>query len=106
MTFFLHNDTSDNLTYLLRELGHEYRLVREVLGKEASDAEILALAYERGWVVITCNRDDYLTLARTNPHSGIIVLIRRKTRVGERAALVQLLNRAGEQGIRNNINFA
>lgn len=32
--------------------------------------------------------------------------IRRRTRGEERAALFRLLGRAGEDGIRNNINFA
>ena len=56
--------------------------------------------------MITCNRDDYLALARSHPHAGVILLIRRRTRVAERAALVQLLDKAGESGIANNINFA
>ena len=38
--------------------------------------------------------------------AGIIVLIRRKTRAAERAALIRLLDKAGETGIRKNINFA
>jgi len=76
------------------------------LSREASDAEILNHAHSQGWVVITCNRDDYLALARTHPHAGIIILIRRKTRVAERSALVHLLDKAGETGIANNINFA
>jgi hypothetical protein len=49
---------------------------------------------------------DYLTLAPSQPHCGIIILIRRKSRVAERAALVRLLDSAGESGIANNINFA
>jgi hypothetical protein len=57
-------------------------------------------------VVITCNRDDYLALARSHRHAGLILLIRRRSRVAERAALVRLLDRAGEPGIINNINFA
>jgi hypothetical protein len=57
-------------------------------------------------VVVTCNRDDFLALAQSQPHAGIIILIRRKSRVAERSALVRLLDGAGENGIRNNINFA
>jgi len=40
------------------------------------------------------------------PHCGIIILIRRKTRPGERATLVRLLDRADESGLIGNINFA
>jgi hypothetical protein len=39
-------------------------------------------------------------------HCGIIILIRRRSQALERAALVRLLDEAGEAGIRDNINFA
>jgi hypothetical protein len=55
---------------------------------------------------MTCNRDDFLKLAATQPHHGVIILIRRKSRARERAALLRLLERAGETGLRDNINFA
>ena len=51
-------------------------------------------------------RDDFLKLAETEPHRGIIVVIRRKTRALERAALLRLLERASETGLRNNVDFA
>jgi len=57
-------------------------------------------------VLITCNRDDFLQLAATQPHRGIIILIRRNSRVAERIAFVRLLDKAGEIGIKGNINFA
>jgi hypothetical protein len=44
--------------------------------------------------------------AQRQSHHGIIVIIRRKTRAAERAALLRLLERAGESGLRDNINFA
>jgi hypothetical protein len=34
------------------------------------------------------------------------VLIRRRSRAHERAAMVSLLDRAGEGGIHGNVNFA
>lgn len=106
MTFLLDQDAPDDLAYSLRALGYEVVHVRDVLSNDAEDALILNHAHAQGWVLITCNRDDYLALGRTQTHSGIIILIRRRTRVAERAALVHLLDRAGESGIRNNINFA
>jgi len=33
---------------------------------------------------LTCNRDDFLNLATTRPHQGIVIVIRRRTRVDER----------------------
>lgn len=61
---------------------------------------------EHDCVLITCNRDDFVEAARRIPHVGLIVLIRRRSRAHERAALVGLLDKAGDAGIRNNINFA
>jgi hypothetical protein len=59
-----------------------------------------------GFVLITCNRDDFVRLARTQANNGIIILIRRTTRQAECARVLYLLRRAGESGIWGNINFA
>ncbi|SRR5260221_6516904 len=106
MTFLLDQDTPDDLAYSLQALHHEVVRLREVPPIDTSDAEVLSHANARNWVMVTCNRDDFLTLALSQLHSGIIILIRRKSRVAERSALVRLLDAAGESGIRNNINFA
>jgi|SRR5665213_398761 len=98
MTFLLDHDAPDDIAYSLQSLGHKIVRLREVLPKEADDETVLAYSYQRGWTVITCNRDDYLALAKSKPHSGVIVLIRRKTRVAERAALVRLLDRVAKSG--------
>lgn len=55
--------------------------------------------------VITCNRDDFLTLALKQDNPGLIILIRRDTQQIECAHLLTLLDRAGETGIAQNINF-
>ena len=106
MRFLLDQDVPEDLTYLLRELDHEVVRLREVLPPEATDPVVLQFAHERDCVLMTCNRDDFLKLAEMEPHRGIIVVIRRKTRAQERAALLRLLERAGETGLRDNINFA
>jgi predicted nuclease of predicted toxin-antitoxin system len=106
MTFLLDHDTPDDIAYSLEALGHQAIFLRDVLPKSASDENILDHARKHGWIVITCNRDDFLALAKSRPHKGLIILIRKKTRVAERTALVHLLDRAGESGILNNINFA
>jgi predicted nuclease of predicted toxin-antitoxin system len=106
MTFLLDHDVPDDLGYSLLALGHVVAHVRDVLPITSPDAEVLRYANEQGYILLTCNRDDFLELASSNPHAGIIVIIRRKTRAAERAALVQLLDKAGESGISGNINFA
>ncbi len=106
MTFLLDNDVPEDLTYLLEHLGHLVSRAREVLPREASDAAVLDYAFHRGLIVITCNRDDFLQLARARPHHGIVIVIRRRSRAAERAALLRLLESAGAAGLADNINFA
>jgi hypothetical protein len=47
-------------------------------------------------MLLTCNRDDFLHLAATEPHHGIVITIRRGTRGEDRVTLFRLLDRAGE----------
>lgn len=106
MTFFLDHDVPEELSYSLEALGHGVVRLRDVMPPTATDEEVLHRAASHRDVLITCNRDDFLGLAKARPHAGIIILIRRRTRVAERVALVNLLDRAGEAGIVGNINFA
>ena len=57
-------------------------------------------------IVVTCNRQDFLELAGTAPETGLIILHRRRTRQAECSHVLELLSKAGEAGLRNNINFA
>ena len=91
---------------MLSQLGHEVRRLREELPTDTPDADVLAHAARREWRLITCNRDDFLKLASGQTHAGIIILIRRRRRVAERASLLRLLPRAGPEGLVGNINFA
>jgi predicted nuclease of predicted toxin-antitoxin system len=106
VTFLLDQDVPDDVQFSLSALGHTVLKLRDVLPITASDRDVLRTATERECVLITCNRDDFLALAQTNDHAGLIVLIRRRSRAQERAALVHLLDTAGESGLRGNINFA
>jgi predicted nuclease of predicted toxin-antitoxin system len=106
VTFFLDHDAPHDLTYSLRTLGHEVVLLRDALPVTADDATVLRYAADRGYVVITCNREDFVAEAKNVAHAGIILVFRRKTRAAERAALIKLLDRAGAAGIKGNINFA
>ena len=64
---------------MLRQLGHTVVLLREVLPNTTPDSEVFAYAAARQLVMVTCNRDDFVALARTQPHCGLIVLFRRKS---------------------------
>ena len=106
MKFFFDHDMPDDLGPVLRELGHTVILLREVLPRTTPDPAVLAYATTHGLILVTCNRDDFLALAPTRPHSGLILLFRRKSRTAERVALVRLIAKAGEPGLSGNINFA
>lgn len=81
-------------------------LLRQALPEDCPDEAVLNFAFDRGGILITCNRDDFLRLARIKPHHGIVIVVRRRTRAAERAALLNLIERAGESGLTANINFA
>jgi predicted nuclease of predicted toxin-antitoxin system len=106
LTFLLDHDVPDDIAYPIIGLGHEVIHLREVLAGFTPDAQVLAYANQKGLILITCDRDDFLALAKTEPHSGIIILVRRRSRSAEKVALVRLLDQAGEVGISGNINFA
>ena len=106
MKFLLDHDVPDDLIYLLQELGHQVLRLRDVAPPDAADAVVLQFAHAHACLLVTCNRDDFIELAERQPHHGIVVIIRRKTRAAERAALFRLLERAGDTGLQGNINFA
>jgi len=106
VNFFLDHDVPAELGRMLRLKGHEVQILNEVLPPQTDDLPALRHAVGGGMIVITCNHGDFLKLAESEPHVGIIILVRRRTRVAECASVLRLLDRAGASGIRNNINFA
>src|ERR1019366_2560210 len=92
--FLLDHNVPDDLSYLLKQLGHDVTLLRKALPGDSSDEAVLRFAHEAGCVLLTCNRDDFLHLAATQPHHGVVIIIRRRTRGEERVALFWLLERA------------
>ena len=81
-------------------------MVIEQLGVRTDDVDIWHHAIRTNCIVITCNRQDFLALAAQAPDTGVIVLNRRRTRQAECRHLLALLQAAGEDGLKNNINFA
>lgn len=107
MNFLLDHDVPAEIAHVLQYWGHQVTVLRNVLPTTASDEEVFGHACSRGLILISCNRDHFLMLARQTPdHPGMIILVRRRTRQSEGAHLRVLLQRAGEQGLRNNVNFA
>jgi predicted nuclease of predicted toxin-antitoxin system len=85
--FLLDHDVPEDLIYLLEQLGHDVILLRKALAEDASDEEVLQFAHERGCVLLTCNRDDFLHLATKQLYHGIVIVIRRRTRAGSRSEM-------------------
>ena len=106
MKFLFDHDVPDDMAFALTALGHSVVRLREVLPITTADEELLQFATEKELVLISCNRDDFLNATQKMTHTGLIILIRRRSRALERAALVRLLDQAGEVGIKGNINFA
>jgi hypothetical protein len=78
------------------QLGHDVTLLRKALPGDSSDEAVLRFAHQAGCILLICNRDDFLHLAATRPHHGVVIVIRRRTRGEERMALFRPLERAGE----------
>jgi predicted nuclease of predicted toxin-antitoxin system len=104
--FLLDHDVHDDVIYSLLSLGHEVQKPRDILPTTTPDEEVLRMAAKENGILITCNRDDFLAIAEHQANPGIVILVRRRSRALERAALIQFIDRAGETGIRGNINFA
>src|SRR5215472_7894402 len=77
----------------------------KALPENASDEAVLQFAHEHACGAVDLQPRRLLHLATKKPHHGMVVVIRRQTRAAERAALFRLLERAGETGIQDNINF-
>ena len=106
MTFLLDQDVPDAIGRVAAQGGHTVTRLREVLPADAEDSSVLKFAHSHQSVLVTCNRDHFLALVADQPHAGLIVIIRRQSRVAECSRFLRLLRDAGESGIRNNVNFA
>ncbi len=70
MIFLLDQDVPDPIARVIQQAGHEAQRLRELLPIESPDSAVLALAHSRNALLVTCNRDDFLSLAQTTPHAG------------------------------------
>jgi predicted nuclease of predicted toxin-antitoxin system len=104
--FLIDEDVPMEVSRCLRDAGHEVCVVAEVLGVRTDDVDIWRFAVLSQAIVVTCNRQDFLSLAGTQPETGLIVLNRRRTRQAECRRILALLENAGETGLNGNINFA
>ena len=107
MRFLCDHDVATDVARVLRARGHEVVELREVLPPDTPDAAVWSHACAQGFILITCNRADFIALAKpTETHPGLILLFRHRTHQAEAGRLLALLASAGEQGLANNVNFA
>jgi predicted nuclease of predicted toxin-antitoxin system len=66
----MDEDVAIEAARCLRQAGHEVLLVPEVLGVRTDDVDIWRYAVETQSIVVTCNRQDFLELAGTEPPTG------------------------------------
>jgi len=106
MKFFLDHDVSAQVQWALKHAGHEVILLREVLPMDSQDPDVMQKAFELGSFLVTSNRNDFLELFGKQPCHGLLIVIRRDPPEMEGSKVVRLIQKAGESGIRGNINFA
>lgn len=106
MKFFLDHDVPADVARVLRQIGYEAVELRNALPVTTTDRDVLQFAHENGFILITCNRDDFLNLIKDQENFGLIVLIHRRHRHEECAHLLNLLANAEDSGLAGNINFA
>jgi len=106
LKFLLDADVPHEVAWALRKNSHSVVFSVEELGKKAPDLQIWNYAQEIDAITLTCNRDDFLELAGSDPQAGLIILNRKRKRSIEAANVLALIQKAGESGIIGNINFA
>lgn len=106
MRFLLDHDVPIEISRILTRAGHDVQLVAAALNPTALDQDVFNFAVDEGRILVSCNRDDFLGLARDRSHSGLIIVVRRRTRIAECAAMIRLIEKAGSQGLAGNVNFA
>jgi predicted nuclease of predicted toxin-antitoxin system len=104
--FLLDEDVAVEVARCLQQAGHEVVFVADALGRRTDDVEVWRCAARTGAIMVTCNRQDFLELAGTEPAAGLIIVNRRVTRQAECGHVLRLVANAGESGLRGNINFA
>ena len=93
MKLLFDHDVPDDTAYGVSAQGHEVFRLRDLIDPQTPDYEVLRYAAENDYVLITCNRDDFLAAAKMISHAGLIILIRRNSRMRERVALFRLLDK-------------
>jgi uncharacterized protein with PIN domain len=73
----------------LRAMGHDVLTVQDAgnAGRAVPDDEVLSFAVAEGRVLLTLNRRDFIRLARSRAHAGIIVCTQDPDTLGQAARI-------------------
>jgi hypothetical protein len=79
MKLYLDEDISPKVSIILRERGMDAISAHETEMLEASDEEQLSFAAAGGRIMVTRNRDDFITLTvqffeALKPHNGLVIV--------------------------------
>ena len=79
MKLYLDEDISPKVSVILRKRGMDAISAHETEMLEASDAEQLSFAAAGGRIMVTRNRDDFITLTvqffeALKPHNGLVIV--------------------------------
>ena len=80
MKFLLDHDVPAEIAHLLRYWEHNVTALRTVLPVTASDEEVFDHACSQGLILISCNRDHFLTLARRTPDHPALIMVKFQQR--------------------------
>ena len=64
--FLLDHDVPDEVARVLSQEGYIVTKLRDALPTTTLDEDVLDYAFENRLILISCNRDDFLTLAKTH----------------------------------------
>ena len=107
----MDHDVPDNVVQTLQNLSYRVIRLREILPRTTEDSDIFRTASARSWLLMTCNIRDYAPFAKRElaagrEISGVIFLIRRRTREAECRNIRALHERVDRGGLRGAVHFA
>lgn len=112
IAIYTDEDVTGELAKLLRQHGFEAASAREWSALKLGDEDQLTLATERGYALLTFNRDDFIGIAKGwfedgREHAGIVISQQRGRRaLGELLRQVlRLLDSVSADEMRNTVRY-
>jgi len=68
--FLLDHDVPAAISRVLSQAEHDLHNLMDVMSPRTNDSGVFDHAIQHGRVLVTCNRDDFLTLAAGKDHLG------------------------------------